>query len=56
MVLEVGDRLVGRLEIAARLGLEAERHGLAGLLLQLDEMRDDVDDVGGVGLDDVRRR
>ena len=53
MVLEVGDRLVGRLEIAARLRLEAERHHLAGLLLQLDEMRDDVDDVRRVGLDDV---
>ena len=53
ILLEVGDRLVGRLEVAARLRLEAERHRLAGLLLQLDQVRDDVDDVRRVLVDDV---
>jgi hypothetical protein len=53
IVLEIGDRLVGRLEVAARLRLEAQRHRLAGVLLQLHQVRHHVHHVVRVRLGDV---
>ena len=39
MVGEVIDGLVGGFEEAERLGLERQRHGAAGALLELDQVR-----------------
>ena len=52
MALEVGDRLVGGFQIAARLRLEPSVTPCRSSF-QFDQVRHDVDDVGGVGLDDV---
>ena len=54
MVLEVVDGLLGGLEEAGRLGLERERDGAAGALLEHHHVRHDVDDVARELVDVLR--
>ena len=55
MLAEVADRLIGRLDVAERLRLEAQAHRRAGRRRQPDEVRHDLQDVLGEALDDAGR-